>query len=118
MKTHPYRVWILFVVLLVVIIGLVLYGTVGISFGWMYLIAINVVTFLLFMYDKMASRRERAGRIPNRVLFGLCVLGGAIGAWAGMRVFHHKTGPRYRRWRMVVWLSLLAYVMLSILWLF
>ncbi len=43
-------------------------------------------------------------------------MGGALGALVGVRVFHHKTGRRYRWWRLIVWFSLLAYVGLFLLW--
>jgi uncharacterized membrane protein YsdA (DUF1294 family) len=118
MKAHPYRVWILVVVIVAAAIGLFLYRNLDASLLLVYLVAVNSVTLLFFGYDKTASQREGAGRVPNAVLFGLAVVGGALGAVVGMRVFHHKTAPRYRWWRLVVWISLLAYIVLSLLWLF
>ncbi|RKN79191.1 DUF1294 domain-containing protein [Paenibacillus ginsengarvi] len=55
-----------------------------------YLIAINAAGFFTFGYDKlMAKKRER--RVPEKRLFGIAALGGAAGAWIGMRAFRHKT---------------------------
>jgi uncharacterized membrane protein YsdA (DUF1294 family) len=94
-----------------------LYRNLDIGLLWVYFIAINAVTFGLFGFDKAASKRDGSGRIPNTILFGLAVVGGALGAVAGMRVFRHKTSRRYRWWRMVVWVSLVAYALLFLRWL-
>ena len=118
MKAHPYRVWNLVAVLLAAALGLLLYWRLDLNLLVVYLVAVNVVTVLLFGYDKTAAQRKGAGRIPNPVLFGLAVVGGALGALVGMRIFHHKTGERYRSWRLVVWASLLAHITLALLWLF
>ena len=56
----------------------------------LYLVAINVVTFLLYGIDKFKAQRSR-WRIPEAVLLGLAVVGGSIGAWLGMMVWRHKT---------------------------
>ena len=56
----------------------------------LYLITINVVTFLLYAIDKWKAKRAR-WRIPESVLLGMAAIGGSIGAWLGMRVWHHKT---------------------------
>ena len=56
----------------------------------LYLITINVVTFLLYGIDKWKAKRAR-WRIPESVLLGMAAIGGSVGAWLGMRVWHHKT---------------------------
>ena len=55
-----------------------------------YLIAINVVTFFLYGIDKWKARRSK-WRIPEATILGLAVIGGSLGAWLGMRMWHHKT---------------------------
>ena len=55
-----------------------------------YLIAINVVTFFLYSMDKWKAKRSK-WRISEATLLGLAVIGGSIGAWLGMKVWHHKT---------------------------
>ena len=55
-----------------------------------YLILINAVSFLLMLSDKQKARRK-FWRVPERVLLGIAILGGSIGALAGMYLFHHKT---------------------------
>ena len=56
----------------------------------LYLVAINVVTFLLYGIDMFKAQRSR-WRIPEAVLLGLAVAGGSVGAWLGMMVWRHKT---------------------------
>ena len=77
-----------------------------------YLAADNVITALLYGADKAKARRG-AWRIPERVLLGCGICGGALGALLGMRLFHHKT----RHWyftaintaALLAWAALLAY---------
>jgi uncharacterized membrane protein YsdA (DUF1294 family) len=56
----------------------------------LYLVVINVVTFLMFGIDKWKAKRSK-WRIREAALLGLAALGGSIGAWLGMKVWHHKT---------------------------
>ena len=55
-----------------------------------YLIIINLIAFLAMYIDK---RKARYGiwRIPVQSLFFLALIGGSIGAIAGMYAFRHKT---------------------------
>ncbi|MBR5657235.1 MAG: DUF1294 domain-containing protein [Prevotella sp.] len=55
-----------------------------------YLVAINVVTFIVYGVDKYKAVRSK-WRIPESTLIGLAVVGGSIGAWMGMKFWHHKT---------------------------
>lgn len=55
-----------------------------------YLIAINILSFALMGLDKSKARRG-AWRIPEKTLFLAAVVGGSVGAIAGMYVFRHKT---------------------------
>lgn len=55
-----------------------------------YIIAINVVAFIVFGFDKLRARQKK-WRIPEATLLLLAVVGGSIGAWAGMLVWRHKT---------------------------
>ena len=55
-----------------------------------YLLAINIVVFLLYGLDKQKARKNR-WRIPEKTLLMMAVLGGGIGAYVGMKVFRHKT---------------------------
>lgn len=55
-----------------------------------YLILVNAVAFLLMLADKHKAKKG-AWRIPEATLIGSALLGGSIGAIAGMNLFRHKT---------------------------
>ena len=55
-----------------------------------YLAVINVVTFFMYGVDKWKAKKSK-WRIREAALLGLAILGGSIGAWLGMKAWHHKT---------------------------
>ena len=55
-----------------------------------YLLAINIATFLLYGIDKYKAKKNQ-WRISEATLLTMAAIGGSIGAWAGMRLWHHKT---------------------------
>ena len=55
-----------------------------------YLLAINAVAFIMYGIDKYKAKKAK-WRISEATLLLLAVLGGSIGAWIGMKVWHHKT---------------------------
>ena len=55
-----------------------------------YLLAINFVSFFLYGIDKYKAKKNQ-WRISEATLLMMAVIGGSIGAWAGMRLWHHKT---------------------------
>lgn len=54
------------------------------------LLLVNVVTFMIYGIDKYKAIKGK-WRIPEATLLLMAVFGGSIGAWLGMRVFHHRT---------------------------
>ena len=77
----------------------------------LYLLAINVVTFLLYGIDKWRAKRAR-WRIPEGVLLGLAAIGGSVGAWLGMGIWHHKT--QHKKFRYGVPVMLLIQIALLV----
>ena len=56
----------------------------------------NVIAFLVFGIDKHYAKTGK-WRVKESTLFILSALFGAVGAFVGMRVYHHKTKkPRFR----------------------
>lgn len=55
-----------------------------------YLAAINVVTFFLYGIDKLKAKRSK-WRVKEATLIWMSVFGGSVGAWLGMKAWHHKT---------------------------
>ncbi len=97
-----------------------------------YLIAINVVTFLVYGIDKAASKRgqkqtclhsaereqarpkvkckakQGSWRISEATLLILAAIGGSIGALLGMKIWHHKT--QHKKFKYGLPLILLAQI--------
>jgi uncharacterized membrane protein YsdA (DUF1294 family) len=55
-----------------------------------YLLIVNVVSFLLMLIDKQKARKKK-WRISEATLMGFAVIGGSIGSLLGMYTFRHKT---------------------------
>jgi len=64
-----------------------------------WITAINLITFAAYGIDKSRAIKNE-WRISEATLIGLAVVGGSIGAYAGMKVFHHKT--RHAKFRIGV----------------
>ena len=77
-----------------------------------YLVVINVVAFVVYGVDKYKAKRGR-WRTPEATLLGLAAIGGSIGAWLGMKVWHHKT--MHKKFQYGVPLILIAQIALVVL---
>lgn len=55
-----------------------------------YLFIINALAFIVYGIDKLKARKGW-WRIPEATLLLLALVGGSIGAWLGMKAWHHKT---------------------------
>ena len=55
-----------------------------------FILGINVITFMVYGIDKLKAKKGK-WRIPEATLLLLAIVGGSIGAWTGMKVWHHKT---------------------------
>lgn len=74
-----------------------------------YLLIVNIIAFFLMGIDKKKAQTS-AWRIPEKTLFLSAILGGGVGAIAGMQLFRHKT--RHRSFVIGMPLILLAWVIL------
>lgn len=54
------------------------------------LLVLNIVTFIVYGVDKYKAKKGK-WRISEATLLTLAALGGSIGAWIGMKIWHHKT---------------------------
>lgn len=54
-----------------------------------YILAINILGFLIMWYDK-AMARARKYRIPESRLFLIAAAGGSVGIYLGIHLFKHK----------------------------
>jgi uncharacterized membrane protein YsdA (DUF1294 family) len=55
-----------------------------------YLVIINIIAFIVYGIDKLKAKRGK-WRITEATLLLLAIIGGSIGAWCGVKVWHHKT---------------------------
>jgi uncharacterized membrane protein YsdA (DUF1294 family) len=56
-----------------------------------YVVALGLITFVTYGYDKLQAKRG-GRRVTEPALLLLSLVGGALGGWAGMLVWRHKTG--------------------------
>ena len=81
-----------------------------------YLVIINVVSFFIYGFDKWKAKKSKM-RIRETALLGLAVLGGSVGAWLGMKVWHHKTLDKKFRFGVpaiiIIQLALIVYFIIS-----
>ena len=59
-----------------------------------YIVIVNMLAFCMYGIDKSAAIKQKQ-RIPNRVLLLMAIIGGSLGALAGMYTFRHKTKKWY-----------------------
>lgn len=55
-----------------------------------FIIGINIIAFIVYGIDKLKAKQGK-WRIPESTLLFLAIIGGSIGAWCGVKVWHHKT---------------------------
>ena len=67
------------------------------------------MTFFVYGIDKLKARHARR-RIREASLLLLAVLGGSIGAWLGMKAWHHKT--QHKKFKYGLPIILLAQIIL------
>ena len=66
------------------------FGQILIIIAIIWLILINLIAFAAYGMDKRKAVKGQ-WRIPEATLIGLALAGGPVGAYGGMKVFHHKT---------------------------
>lgn len=74
-----------------------------------YLIAINIIAFVIYGIDKQKAIRKQ-WRIPEAQLLAVAAIGGSAGALLGMQFFHHKT----RKWKFRLGVPLILAVQLIV----
>ena len=82
-----------------------------------YLLDINAVTFIIYGIDKYKAKKAK-WRIPEAILLLLAVFGGSIGAWMGMKVWHHKTMHKKFKYGipaiLLIQIALMAYLHMNL----
>ena len=70
-----------------------------------YFFSINIVTFLLYGFDKFISSREFL-RVSENTLHLLALFGGSLSALASQQIFWHKVNKR--SFQIIYWLIVIA----------
>ena len=82
-----------------------------------YLLAVNAVTFIVYGIDKYKAKKAK-WRISEATLLLLAVLGGSVGAWVGMKVWHHKTMHKEFKYGipaiLLIQIALMAYLHMNL----
>ena len=78
-----------------------------------FIIGINVITFVVYGIDKLKAKKGK-WRIPEATLLLLAIVGGSIGAWCGMKVWHHKT--MHKKFKYGVPMILIVQIGLCLYW--
>ena len=82
-----------------------------------YLLTINAVTFIVYGIDKYKAKKAK-WRISEATLLLLAVLGGSVGAWVGMKVWHHKTMHKKFKYGipaiLLIQIALMAYLHMNL----
>lgn len=76
-----------------------------------YLLVINAATFIIYGIDKDKAKKAK-WRISEATLLRMAAVGGSIGAWLGMKAWHHKT--QHRKFKYGVPIILLIQIALMI----
>lgn len=76
-----------------------------------YLLVINAATFIIYGIDKYKAKKAK-WRISEATLLTMAAVGGSIGAWLGMKAWHHKT--LHRKFKYGVPIILLIQIALMI----
>ncbi len=76
-----------------------------------YLAVISIVAAVITAADKALSKRERAGRIPEKTLFITAALGGAPAMLITMKSIRHKT--RHKRFMIGLPLIIAVHITLA-----
>lgn len=79
------------------------------TFLAVYFIIVNIVGFIMSAVDKSAAKRHK-WRVPEKNLFAVSLLGGAVGTLISMLLFRHKT--KHKRFMIGIPLIILAQILL------
>ncbi len=77
----------------------------------LYLVLVNIVAFVMYGMDKSKAKKGQ-WRIPEKSLLFVAFVGGALGAFLGMRIFRHKT--KHLQFCILVPFFLIAHIVLLV----
>lgn len=75
--------------------------------------AINLIAFLIMLFDKIQSSKGSAERISEGLMFFMAAAFGSIGVYTGMHIFRHKT----KKWYFIIGIPLVIIQNIAFLYL-
>ncbi len=114
-QVSPFEFYGLASAMMVIIVAFLLYRRYSMDPIEAWLITANAVTILFFGYDKLLARSGR-NRIPEKVLFGLSLIGGSPGGLVGMVLFWHKV--KKSAFQRIFWAIVILQVIMACIWFF
>ena len=79
-----------------------------------YLLVINVIAFFLYRLDKKHAQRSKK-RVPSSVLLWMARLGGGLGAWFSMSLYHHKKNHTNFKRLVPLWIIIWLFALIIII---
>ena len=77
-----------------------------------YLGAVNILTLILMIYDKLASKTGNVKlRIPERTLLIFTAIGGSLGAFIGVFLIRHKS--KHLSFKIIVPIFLIVWLFIA-----
>ena len=83
------------------------------EFILIYFAVISLITSIVTIYDKKATKKWTKRRVPEKVLFLLAFLGGSVAEYLTMLKIRHKTKHK----RFMIGLPIIILLQVVILWL-
>lgn len=80
----------------------------------LYLLLINILAFVLTVYDKLASKKFRKNRIRENILLLVGFLGGGLLMYITMRIINHKT--RHKKFMLGLPLMVIFHLFIIYAW--
>lgn len=82
-----------------------------------YILIVNIVAIVVYGIDKLKAKKNK-WRISENTLLLIALVGGSIGAYLAMKLWHHKTNHKKFKYGIpliiVFQLVVLAYVLLCL----
>lgn len=76
---------------------------------WIILLSFNIITFLLYGWDKLCAIRH-SWRVPEKILLLFAFAFGSAGAYLAMQIFRHKT--KHKKFYILVPIFMIIHVVI------
>lgn len=74
-----------------------------------YFLIINIIAFAYYGIDKYKAKHDK-WRIKEKTLLLLAFFGGCLGAFLGMKIFHHKT--QHKQFTIIVPICIILWIVI------